>query len=54
MLAGRPATVQRIFVDVDGGVHLGVVVDEDPLAEVLRDSGRLLFFRPGEVEEAPA
>jgi len=54
MLAGRPATIQRIFVDVDGGVHLGVVVDEDPLAEVLRDSGRLLFFRPGEVEEAPA
>ena len=52
MLAGRSATIERIFVDVDGDVHLGVVVEDDPMADVMRDSGRLLFFRAGELEEA--
>lgn len=50
ILAGRAATVERIYVDYDDGVHLGVTVDDDPGQELMRDSGRYLFFRPEEVE----
>jgi hypothetical protein len=50
ILAGRAATVERIYVDYEDGVHLGVTVDEDPGQELMRESGRYLFFRPDEVE----
>jgi hypothetical protein len=49
MLEGRTVTVQRIHRDYDGRVHLGVSVDE-PGHEVLRDTGRFLWFFPPEVE----
>ena len=50
MLDGRLATIERIYVDYDDRVHLGVTVDDDPGHDVMRSSGRYLFFKPGEVE----
>jgi hypothetical protein len=50
MLAGRTATLERIYIDYDDAVHLGVTVDSDPMQEVLRESGRFLFFKTDEVE----
>jgi hypothetical protein len=55
MLEGRPATIHRLFVrldDRDGSerLHLGVTVDDDPMQEILGESGRFLFFFSDEVE----
>jgi hypothetical protein len=50
MLDGRLATVERIMVDVEGKVHLGVTIDDDPGQELLRETGRLLYFFAPEVE----
>jgi len=47
---GRTATLERIYVDYDDVVHLGVTVDSDPMQQVLRESGRFLFFKADEVE----
>ncbi len=48
--AGRTATVQGVFHDVDGGRHLAVTIDDDPAAELLDWQGRYLYFAPDEVE----
>jgi hypothetical protein len=50
MLDGRTATVERIFIDYDGRTHLAVTIDDDPGQELMRDSGRFLFFFAPEVE----
>ncbi len=50
LLDGRTATIERIMVDYDGKTHLGVTIDGDPGQELLRESGRLLFFFAPEVE----
>jgi hypothetical protein len=50
LLEGRVATLERIYVDYDDVVHLGVTIDSDPMQEVLRESGRFLFFKSDEVE----
>ena len=52
MLDGRRATVERILWDVDGKLYLGVTIDGDPGQELLRETGRHLFFFHGEVEPA--
>ena len=52
MVEGRTATIERIFVDYDGKVHLGVTVDDDPGQDIMRDIGRYLYFKPEEVEAA--
>ena len=52
MLDGRTATVERIYLDYDGRAYLGVTIDDDPMQEVLRESGRYLFFFADEVEAA--
>lgn len=49
MLEGRVVVVERIYRDYDGRVHLGVSVDE-PGHEVMRETGRFLWFFPPEVE----
>jgi hypothetical protein len=50
-LAGRTATVQAVFFDVDGEQHLGVTPDDDEeWAEIQRWHGRYLYFAPDEVE----
>jgi hypothetical protein len=49
-LAGRLATVEAVFLDVDGSRHLAVTLDEDPAADLQRWHGRFLYFSPDEVE----
>jgi hypothetical protein len=49
-LAGRSATVEAVFLDVDGDHHLAVTLDDDPAAELQRWHGRYLYFAPDEVE----
>ena len=50
MLDGRKATIHRLFMRVDERLHLGVTVDDDPMQEILGESGRFLFFFSEEVE----
>jgi hypothetical protein len=49
-LAGRLATVEAVFLDVDGNRHLAVTLDEDPAADLQRWHGRYLYFSPDDVE----
>jgi hypothetical protein len=50
ILAGKAATIERIYVDYEDGVHLGVTIDDDPGQGLMRDTGRYLYFKPEEVE----
>jgi hypothetical protein len=50
MLDGRPATIHRLFIRMDERLHIGVTVDDDPMQEILGESGRFLFFFSDEVE----
>jgi hypothetical protein len=50
MLDGRTARIERIMIDYDGKVHLGVTIDGDPGQELMRETGRLLYFFAPEVE----
>ncbi len=50
MLDGRRATVERIYIDYDDRVHLAVTVDDDPGQQLMRETGRYLFFFADEVE----
>jgi hypothetical protein len=54
LLAGRTATIERIYVAYDDQVHLCVTVDDDPGQDIMRDIGRYLYFKPAEVELVPA
>ena len=54
LVAGRRATVERIYHDYDGTVHLAVTVDDVPGQDVMRDIGRYLYFKTSEVERARA
>jgi hypothetical protein len=54
LVAGRSATIERIYYDYDGSVHLAVTVDDVPGQELMRDIGRFLYFKPTEVEMASA
>ena len=51
MLDGRTATLERIYVDYDDRVHLAVTVDDDPGQDLMRETGRYLFFFPHEVQK---
>jgi hypothetical protein len=48
MLDGRTATLERIYIDYDDRVHLAVTVDDDPGQDLMRETGRYLFFFPHE------
>jgi hypothetical protein len=50
ILDGRLATVERLFYDYDDRLYFGVTVDDDPGQDLMRDTGRFLFFFAGEVE----
>jgi hypothetical protein len=50
MLDGRTATIHRLFLRVDDRLHIGVTIDDDPMQEILGESGRFLFFFSEEVE----
>ena len=49
MLDGRHATVERIYIDSDDRVQLAVTVDDVPGQQLLRETGRYLFFFAHEV-----
>lgn len=44
MLDGRIATIERVYLDYDDKIYVGVTVDDDPGQDVMRESGRYLFF----------
>jgi hypothetical protein len=50
MLDGRVATIERIYYDYEDRLYFGVTVDDDPGQDLMRDTGRFLFFFAGEVE----
>ena len=50
LLDGHRATLERIYVDYDGRVHLAVTVDDDPGQQLMRATGRYLFFFADEVQ----
>ena len=47
LVDGRSATIERIMVDVEGKVHLGVTIDGDPGQELLPRVGTVPTFLPG-------
>lgn len=49
-VAGRTARVTSVHEDVDGNTHVGVVVEDDPAADLHAWYGRYLYFAPDEVE----
>jgi hypothetical protein len=53
ILDGRTATVERIYKGYDERIYLGVTVDDDPGQDLLRETGRFLFFFADEVEPVP-
>jgi hypothetical protein len=50
ILDGRTATIERIYFDYEGKLYFGVTVDDDPGRQLMRDTGRYLFFFLGELE----
>ncbi|MGO9286097.1 hypothetical protein [Mycobacterium sp.] len=48
--AGKSARVTSVHEDVDGNQHVGVVVEDDPAADLHEWYGRYLYFSPDEVE----
>ena len=52
MVAGRTATIEKILYDVDDRLYFAVTLDDDPGQQLLRDTGRHLFFFEDEVEPA--
>jgi hypothetical protein len=48
--AGKTARVTTVHEDVDGNQHVGVVVEDDPAADLHEWYGRYLYFSPDEVE----
>ncbi|AKK26918.1 hypothetical protein [Mycobacterium sp. EPa45] len=49
-VAGKTARVTSVHEDVDGNTHVGVVVEDDPAADLHAWYGRYLYFAPDEVE----
>jgi hypothetical protein len=50
ILDGRTATLERIYYDYEDKLYFGVTVDDDPGQELMRETGRFLFFFVGELE----
>ena len=53
-VAGKTARVTSVHEDVEGNKHVGVVVDDDPAADLHDWYGRYLYFSPDEVEPLQA
>lgn len=53
-VAGKTARVTSVHEDVEGNKHVGVVVDDDPAAELHDWYGRYLYFSPDEIEPLQA
>jgi hypothetical protein len=48
--AGKTARVTSVHEDVDGERYVGVIVEDEPDAEMPDDYGRYLYFGPDEIE----
>jgi hypothetical protein len=48
--AGKVARVASVHETVDGETHIGVVIEDDPAADLHEWYGRYLYFAPDEVE----
>src|ERR1700722_2145905 len=53
-VVGKTARVTSVHEDVEGNKHVGVVVDDDPAADLHEWYGRYLYFSPDEVEPLQA
>ena len=53
-VAGKTARVTSVHEDVEGNTHVGVVVDDDPAADLHDWYGRYQYFSPDEVEPLEA
>ncbi len=53
-LAGLTAVVSRVYFDVDGGTHVGVMLEDDPGSDLYGATGRYYYFAPEEIEPLPA
>ena len=53
LLEGRQATIERIYVDGEDKTYFAVTVDGDPGQDLMRETGRYLFFFAPEVEALP-
>jgi hypothetical protein len=53
LLEGRSATIERIYVDDEDKTYFAVTVDGDPGQDLMRETGRHLFFFAPEVEALP-
>jgi hypothetical protein len=49
-LAGRPAVIEAVLLDVEDRPYLAVTVADDPDADLRSAHGRFLYFAPDEVE----
>lgn len=59
-LTGRIATIDAVYQDLENETYVAVTIDDDPGADLRRDSGRFFYFSPHEIlpvdpepEEAP-
>ncbi|WP_329458582.1 hypothetical protein [Streptomyces sp. NBC_01497] len=52
--AGQVARVTAVLSDVDGGVHVALVLVDDPAADLHDWYGRYFYFAPDELEPLPA
>jgi hypothetical protein len=52
-LAGRPAIVEAVLLDVDDTSYLAVTLADDPAADLQSAHGRFRYFSPDEVEPCP-
>jgi hypothetical protein len=52
--AGRVARVTAVLNDVDGAVHVALVLVDDPAADLHDWYGRYLYFAPDELEPLSA
>lgn len=52
LLAGKTAVIESIEQDYEGGIHLAVVLDDDPGRDLglMRQPGHRFFYTPDEVE----
>ena len=51
--AGRTGRVTAVLGDVDGGVHVALVLIDDPAADLHDEYGRYFYFAPEELEPLP-
>jgi hypothetical protein len=52
--ADRLARVTAVLGDVDGGVHVALVLLDDPAADLHDEAGRYFYFAPDELEPVPS